>query len=528
MEMRPVSPIKKTVISKDTVDFIVVGSGISGLYTALELAEHGKVLLLAKAEADQTATYFAQGGVAAAVAENDTPELHMKDTLAAGAGLCCRKAVEALVREGPGHVRKLIDIGVPFDRNARNKLLLAREGAHSRRRVLRAGGDATGKAIQTTLRQTANRHPDINCMEDVFVLDLLIGDGTCHGVITWQEDPPAYRVFFSKATVLATGGLGQVYAFTTNPPVATGDGIAMAFRAGVELTNLEFVQFHPTALFHPGKSGFLISEAVRGEGGRLFNHRGQRFMPNYHPQAELAPRDVVSRAIVSEMQRHGTDCVYLDLTHLPGGFLKERFPTIYRTLLTCGITMENKPIPVAPAAHYSMGGIKTNLDSGTSLPGLYAVGEVACTGVHGANRLASNSLLEGLVFGHRAALAAARYVKKHRGIPREAAKHYKFDRAPAGTRVPDISPLQQRLQHIMQQNAGVIRSGKSLARAKYELGNMLAGVSLCARDKNATELKNMLTVAYLIVSAAQRRSNSCGSHFRADHTAAKPAVTTGS
>ncbi|GAW94091.1 L-aspartate oxidase [Calderihabitans maritimus] len=497
-------------------DFIVVGSGIAGLYTALKAAEHGRVLLLTKEGLDTSATYYAQGGIAAALAEEDDPELHLEDTLAAGAGLCRREAVEILVREGPRRVRELLDMGVPFDRDAEGNLLLAREGAHRCRRILRAGGDATGKAIQTTLSCMVKRHPDIRCMERVFVADLLTSGDTCHGVLALQEGRETWLAFPGKATILATGGLGQVYAFTTNPAVATGDGVAMACRAGAEVADMEFVQFHPTALFHPRQPGFLISEAVRGEGGRLINHRGERFMPRYHPQAELAPRDIVSRAIFSEMRRHGTDCVYLDLTHLPGRFLKDRFPTIYATLAACGVDMAAEPVPVAPAAHYSMGGIKTNLHGETSIRGLYAVGEVACNGVHGANRLASNSLLDALVFGYRAAAAAAAYVQCHPGIPRELYRPGKLNPRARSEEPLEIEGTRRRLRELMQREAGVIRHREGLARAKKEIGQMLDNLSFPFRDRQSLELLNMLTVAHLILSAAEQRKESRGSHYRLD------------
>ncbi|HEX8181359.1 MAG TPA: L-aspartate oxidase, partial [Pyrinomonadaceae bacterium] len=388
-------------------DFVVVGSGIAGLRAALEIAAGGaRVVVLTKERAAESNTEYAQGGVAVALSDDDETSLHEDDTQAAGAGLCDERAVRVLVEDGRRYMRELIEWGAEFDREG-GRLLFTQEAAHSRRRILHAGGDATGHEIVRALLARARADARIQFLAHAATEELIVEDGFCRGVRYLDPLVRASRSVRARAVVLASGGAGQLYLHTTNPQVATGDGMAMAYAAGAELADMEFVQFHPTALNVEGAPRFLLSEAMRGEGGLLRNAEGKRFMPRYHERAELAPRDIVSRAIVAELERTATRTAFIDMTALDARFLRRRFPKIYDTCLRYGLDITREPVPVSPAAHYIMGGVRTDLDGRTTVPGLYAAGEVACTGVHGANRLASNSLLEGLVFGARAGRAAA-------------------------------------------------------------------------------------------------------------------------
>jgi L-aspartate oxidase len=386
-----------------TADFLVIGAGVAGMRAAIELAEAGQVLVVAKDSLRESSSEYAQGGIAVALSDEDEVELHEQDTIVAGDGLCDQAAVHTLVEEGPAAIQQLIDWGAAFDREG-GRLAFTREGAHSRNRILHAHGDSTGREIAQTLYRKAASLPNVTFRSYADTIDLLLDDGVC-GASLWDGQSHSLDSVHARAVLLATGGLGNVFRNTTNPDVATGDGVAMAYRAGAEIADLEFVQFHPTALHLEGAPRFLISEALRGEGAHLLNASGERFMERYHPLRELAPRDVVARAIVSEMERTGAGSVSLDLTHREPGFVAARFPRIYETCLRYGVDLERQAAPVAPAAHYAMGGVHTDLDGRTSLPRLYAAGEAACTGVHGANRLASNSLLEGVVFGARAGRA---------------------------------------------------------------------------------------------------------------------------
>src|SRR3954447_1378018 len=389
-------------------DFLVLGSGIAGLSFALQAARHGTVAVLAKRSRGEANTAYAQGGIAAVFGPQDSFEQHIRDTLVAGAGLCREEAVRVTVTEGPTRVRELIDLGAEFTRDGSPfGYHLTREGGHSQRRVLHAA-DLTGREVERTMLEAANR-AGVQFFEDHHAIDLILASrlGASServlGAYALDTRSGTVHSFVARAVVLATGGAGKVYLYTSNPDVATGDGLAMAHRAGAAVANLEFIQFHPTCLYHPQAKNFLISEALRGEGGILRNKAGEAFMERYDPRRELAPRDVVARSIDSELKRRGDDCAFLDMTHMGKAFLVEHFPHIYQTCLAFGIDMAQQPIPVVPAAHYVCGGVCTDLDGQTTLPGLFAIGEVACTGLHGANRLASNSLLEGLVFGHRAA-----------------------------------------------------------------------------------------------------------------------------
>jgi len=489
--------------------YLIIGSGIAGLYTALKLSELGEVTLLTKDTLVESNTSYAQGGIAAAIDPGDSPELHFQDTITAGAGLCLPDAVTVLVNEGPARVKELMELGVPFDTQA-GKLALTREAAHHYPRVLHADGDATGREISHTLIKQVLANPRIKFVENMFVAALLTAGGRFHGA--FAIDPAGRRHgFLAKATVLATGGCGQIYTDTTNPEVATGDGLAIAFRAGAPLADLEFVQFHPTALYLPGAPRFLITEAVRGEGGILRNQQGIRFMPAYHGAAELAPRDIVSRCLLAEMEKTGTDHVYLDLSALEPSRIKSRFPNIYDTCLAYGLDITKEPIPVAPAMHYMMGGIATDLYGRTALPNLFACGEVACPGVHGANRLASNSLLDGLVFGHRIYTLLAG--QEHAALPVPPELEVNL---PAETAPEQVEADRKALKKLAAAKLGIIRREADLLTAVQLLAPVVARQEPVL-NREYLELQNMRLIARLIANAALQRTESRGSHYRADY-----------
>jgi len=484
-------------------DFVVVGAGVAGLRAAIELASHGRVLVIAKDTLHESSSEYAQGGIAVALSDDDEVELHEQDTIAAGDGLCDRHAVHTLVEEGPAAIQQLIDWGAEFDRE-RGKLAFTQEGAHSRRRILHAHGDSTGREIARTLFQKASSLPSIHFQSYAAVTDLLVSNGTVCGAVVFDQKAGGRRSIFARAVLLATGGLGRVYLETTNPDVATGDGVAVAWRAGAEISDIEFVQFHPTALHVEGAPRFLLSEALRGEGAHLINMRGERFMAKYHRLEELAPRDVVSRAIVAEMRATGAPHVFLDLSHRGGDFIRARFPRIYETCLQYGIDLGKQPAPVHPAAHYAMGGVRTGLDGRTSLPGLYAAGEAACTGVHGANRLASNSLLEGVVFGAR----AGRAMRESLGTP------HANDVAPPEPHFPSVTEVQ--LRQMAWEKCGIIRSRDHLEAALKALQSF---PDAPVRNAGLAEysLRNIHAVVLLIARAALARHESRGAHFRTDY-----------
>jgi L-aspartate oxidase len=499
-------------------DFLVIGSGVAGLRAALDLSREGRVIMLTKGHPLQSNSIFAQGGVAVALSEEDDVAIHLTDTVKAGHGLCRREAVRVLVEEGPDRIQELIRWGAKFDK-AGGKFAFAREAAHSRSRILRARGDATGNEMVRVLMAQAGRQKRIHRFDYHFTVDLVVEDGRCCGAVVLDENSGERFILAAKAVVLSTGGAGQIYARTTNPPNATGDGMAMAFRAGAQLQDMEFVQFHPTALYVPSSPPFLLSEAMRGEGGQLRNNKGEVFMQRYHPLGALAPRDIVARAIWTEMAATRARHVYLDVTHLGADFVKRRFPTIYATCLRYDIDITEEWIPVSPSAHYMMGGVWTDLNGATTLPGLFAAGEVACSGVHGANRLASNSLLEGLVFGMRAGVSAIAWAQRH-SVPDLAAQAVALRNGPCH-QLDDTEKLRSSLRRIMWGQVGVIRSRDSLIRATAQLSRWGQMVSKSFATRADLEAKNMVQVAHCVAEAALWRENSVGAHFRSDFPEAK-------
>ncbi len=477
----------------------MIGAGVAGLRAAIELADAGHVLVVTKNSLQESSSEYAQGGIAAALADDDEVSLHEQDTLLAGDGICDPGAVRTLVEEGPARVEELIAWGAEFDREG-SKLLFAREGAHSRSRVLHAHGDSTGHEIARTLARKAASLPNVEFRSFGAMTDLLPGSrGGIAGAQVFDAASGELLGVCARAVLLATGGLGRVFRDTTNPDVATGDGVAAAYRAGAEISDIEFVQFHPTALYIPGAPRFLLSEALRGEGAILRNATGERFMERYHPMRELAARDIVARAIVSEIERTGQQ-VFLDLTHFGREQLHARFPRIYETCLRYGVDLATDPAPVHPAAHYAMGGVRTDLDGRTSIAGLFAAGEAACTGVHGANRLASNSLLEGLVYGARAGRAMRE--SAHDGTPA------RIDPA----RRPHIS--EPELRALAWQHCGIARTGAGLAATIEKLDQDIAAQP-CSSVADY-ELRNMHAVARLIATCALARRESRGAHYRID------------
>ena len=497
-------------------DYIIIGSGIAGLFTALLASKHGKVLVLTKAALEESNTRYAQGGIAAAMSPGDSPRLHYEDTIAAGAGLSDERAVDILTREAPGRIHDLLALNVPFDRHG-DELALGLEGAHRERRVLHAGGDATGFHIERSLCR-ALQDSGVEVIEGCFVTDLLIEQGRAVGVSTLSGNgslPFQKRLITGRHIVLASGGAGQLFSHTTNPQVATGDGLAVAYRAGAELVDMEFYQFHPTALAIPGLPSFLISEAVRGEGAYLRNADGERFMLRIDDRGELAPRDVVAKAIAAEMSLTGQE-VFLDLSHLSSSKMRDRFPTIDAYCKKAGLDMASDRLPVAPAAHYLMGGVQTNLWGETNVPGLYACGEVACTRVHGANRLASNSLLEGLVFGARIVERTVHKVVTHQ--TQADAGAIRITEAATASGNSGLGASLSDLQKLMWEKVGLVRDQDGLSVAQSELNSWDTSFSEPALPARH-ELMNMTLIGRLMASAALARQESRGAHTRTDFPA---------
>ena len=514
----------------EACDVLIVGSGAAGLSLALTLAERFRVVVLSKADASESATLYAQGGVSAVMDHADSVESHIEDTLIAGAGLCNPETVDFIVRHGRERIEWLIAQGVPFttrlSKSGAREYHLAREGGHSHRRVVHAA-DATGRAIEQTLLERVREHANITLLERHMAIDLVssgklgVNPDRCVGAYVLDLEQHAVKTIAARCSVLASGGAGKVYLYTSNPDVATGDGIGMAWRAGCAIANMEFVQFHPTCLYHPQAKTFLLTEALRGEGGYLRLANGERFMPKFDARAELAPRDIVARAIDHEMKRLGLDCVYLDVTHKPRDFIIEHFPTVYEQCRRYGIDMAVDPLPVVPAAHYLCGGVLTDLRGQTSLAGLYAIGEVACTGLHGANRMASNSLLECLVLADAAAAS----------ITTNIAALDCFTAIPAWdeSQVTDadeevvVAHNWDELRRMMWDYVGIVRTTKRLQRARRRVEMLHAEISEFYGNFRVTgdliELRNLVQVAELIIRAALKRRESRGLHYTLDYLA---------
>lgn len=509
-------------------DFLVVGGGIAGLLFAIKASEAGSVTVLTKAASDEANTAYAQGGIASVWSVSDSFESHVDDTLRAGAGLCNRAAVEAIVRDGPDAVRELIALGTRFTRveeGGEDEYDLGREGGHTHRRVLHAQ-DLTGREIMRALGEAAQMRPNIRVLENHVAINLLIDrtsegrPGACWGVYALEKSTMAVRRIVARATLLATGGAGKVYLYTTNPDIASGDGVAMAYRAGAPIANMEFYQFHPTCLYHPAAKSFLISEALRGEGAILRLPDGTPFMKRYHPDAELAPRDVVARAIDSEMKRLGLDCVYLDISHREPEYVRNRFPNIYKRCLSYGFDLSAQPIPIVPAAHYMCGGVVSDLMGRTAIPRLYAAGETAMTGLHGANRLASNSLLEAAVMGRRAFRAALDQIRGDTALPPEFPQ-WDPGRAIKSEQRVLITQSWDEIRRLMWNYVGIVRSNRRLERALRRIQLLKEEIHSYywdhLIDSDLIEVRNLVTVAELVVRCAIARKESRGLHYTVDY-----------
>ncbi|MCS1408799.1 MAG: L-aspartate oxidase [Verrucomicrobia subdivision 3 bacterium] len=519
-------------------DFIVLGSGIAGLYFSLKAAPQGKVAIITKKHRAESNTNYAQGGIAAVTSQEDSIEKHIQDTCAAGAGLCHPDAVKQILTEGPARIQDLVDLGMEFSERedlpaGKREWDLGKEGGHSKRRILHAK-DITGREVERALLQAIADHPNIDIYENYFAIELITSEklglqelNRCHGIYVLDTSQGQVMTFRAKIIIMATGGCGKVYLYTTNPDIATGDGVAMAYRAGVPILNMEFVQFHPTCLYHPKAKTFLITEAVRGEGGIIKSQTGREFMDDYHPLKSLAPRDIVARAIDKEMKREGSEYVHLDITHKSAPFIMNRFPNIYETCLRFGIDITKQPIPIVPAAHYQCGGIQTNTNGETSLTGLFAIGEVACTGLHGANRLASNSLLEALVVAYRAA-------KRIKTLSIEEPAPNLPPWEDGDVIDPDelvvIAHNWDEIRRVMWDYVGIVRTQKRLERAQKRILNLQSEIHDYYPNFQVTpdllEIRNLATVADLIINASLTRPESRGLHYTLDHPNQDPTWAT--
>lgn len=500
-------------------DVLIVGAGIAGLYTALHIAPEKSVLVLSKESIDVSNSYLAQGGIAAAIMPEDQAVYHVEDTLTAGAGLCDEEAVEVLCEEGPSDIKTLQELHVPFDLNAYGDLSVGREGGHHMNRIVHAGGDATGRETVKTLAHIAKLRENITFQEHTCLVDVLLDEtgAVCGALINDDE----YSLVTTSNIVIATGGIGQLYEYSTNPTVATGDGLGAAIRCGAKLQDMEFIQFHPTGLYSESRESraFLISEAVRGDGGKLINKKGERFMTGKHELGELAPRDIVARGILDELAKSGEPCVYIDITHRDREYLQKRFPTIFGECLRRGFDISESYIPVRPIQHYMMGGIKTDLHGMTNVPGLYACGEAARTGVHGGNRLASNSMLECLVFGRRAAEhinAQARTPGGDVTLPADAVE------IPTKILGYDYDGLKQHLRRVMNENVYIVRTKAGLLKAQEEVQHILSELEEnYLEDRFYLEMINLTMVAQQIIEAALKREHSIGAHYIVDEKGEK-------
>jgi L-aspartate oxidase len=508
-------------MSEVSTDYLVIGSGIGGLYFALQAAEHGRVTIVTKKSPDDTATSMAQGGVAAVIGSDDSYERHVEDTLVVGDGLCDRAIVELTVREGPAHIARLATLGAAFDRDPDGEWSLGREGGHSARRIIHHK-DTTGAEIQRALLAAVADNDRIRILDNHIAIDLLSmakygGEPSCFGAYVLDRPSGEVITIVARATVLASGGAGKVYVYTSNPDVATGDGVAMAYRIGAAIANLEFVQFHPTVLYHPHAKSFLITEAMRGEGGVLRRADGSTFMEEYHEDRSLAPRDVVARAIDNELKKTGRDSVFLDVTHLDAAFVRERFPNIFERCHSLGIDITRQPIPVVPAAHYLCGGVRTDEHARTNIPGLFAVGETSCTGLHGACRMASNSLLEGLVFAAR----AAESVREAELVRPARVEAWQSGDATDSDDAIVVSLNWDEIRRFMWSYLGIVRSDKRIERAKHRIELLRQEITEYYWDFKVTsyivELRNVALLAHLIIESASRRKESRGLHYTLDY-----------
>jgi L-aspartate oxidase len=527
--------LKGKYIMEIISDYLVIGSGIGGLSFALHAAKSGTVSIVTKKEKMETSTNYAQGGIASVLDNEDNFDLHINDTLKSGDGICNKKIVEMVVKDGPERIRELIDIGVNFShkQEAPKDLDLGMEGGHSRRRIVHTM-DRTGSEVERALLEKIEANSNITMYENYMAIDLitkskLIRRGiiasesseSCWGAYVLNVETGEVITFQSRITVLSTGGVGKIYLYTSNPDIATGDGVAMGYRAGVKVADMEFVQFHPTCLYHPLAKNFLISEALRGEGGILLDSKGNRFMEKYHPLKDLAFRDIVARSIDLELKKSGEECVYLDISHKPPEFIKERFPNIYENCMKYQIDITKQPIPVVPAAHYMCGGLLTDENGATNIGNLYAIGEVACTGLHGANRLASNSLLEALVFARKAAERSGKELMENRDATMSSAPLWDPGSATDSEEMVVVSHNWDEIRRIMWNYVGIVRTNKRLARARARIENIQAEIKEYYWDfivtRDLLELRNIALVAELIITCASMRKESRGLHYNLDY-----------